>query len=149
MKKLLLGTYESSIGKKHQISLPKEFREYIGNRFIITKGIERNLLIVSGRQWRTLLEGTQGQPFTNTSVREIQRYILGNVKQVELDDRGRFVIPEYLRTYAGIRNEAVFLGIERYVELWDKDAWEIHQARLEHEMIALTKKLTEKREDAR
>src|SRR6266478_6148368 len=102
---MLLGQFEGKIGEKHQAALPKKFREVLGEKLIITKGFENCLIIVSEENWQTLLEGTEGKPFTNKSTRELQRFLLGNATYVELDAKGRLVVPEYLREFAGIRHE--------------------------------------------
>src|SRR5579872_6545394 len=102
---MLIGQYESRIGEKHQIGLPKKFREVLGEKLIITKGFENCLIIVSEENWKTLLEGTEGRPFTNKSTRELQRFFLGNSAYVELDAKGRFVLPEYLRSFAGMEED--------------------------------------------
>lgn len=127
---MLIGQYESKVGEKHQAALPKKFREVLGEKLIVTKGFENCLIIVSEEKWKTLLEGTEGKPFTNKSTRELQRFLLGNATAVELDAKGRFVLPEYLRNYAGVTTEIIFVGLQRFVEVWDKDRWEDHQNEL-------------------
>lgn len=114
---MLIGQYEGKIGEKHQAAMPKKFREILGDRLIITKGFEKCLIIVSIEGWRTLLEGTEGRPFTSKNTRELQRFLLGNATDVELDSKGRFVIPEYLRNFANIRTNLIFAGIERFAAI--------------------------------
>ena len=127
---MLLGQYEAKISEKYQASLPKKFRAELGDRLIVTKGFENCLIMVSEENWKTLLEGTEGKPFTDKSTRELQRFLLGNATYVELDAKGRFVISEYLRKFAGIKDVVVFTGIARFVEIWDKNAWEEHNKEL-------------------
>ena len=106
---MLLGQYEGKVGEKHQAALPKKFREVLGEKLIVTKGFENCLIIVSEEKWKTLLEGTEGKPFTNKSTRELQRFLLGNATAVELDAKGRFVLPEYLRSFAEIKTDIMTL----------------------------------------
>ncbi len=140
---MLLGQYESKIGEKHQLGLPKRFRDVLGEKLIVTKGFENCLLIVSEENWKTLLEGTEGKPFTSKSTRELQRFLLGNASYVQLDSKGRFVVPEYLRLFAHINTEVIFVGIQRFVELWDKKSWEEHQKELAKNIESIAEKLTE------
>ncbi|HWY79485.1 MAG TPA: division/cell wall cluster transcriptional repressor MraZ [Candidatus Sulfotelmatobacter sp.] len=140
---MLIGQYESKIGEKHQAGLPKKIRDILGEKLIITKGFENCLLIVSEDNWKILLEGTEGKPFTNKSTRELQRFLLGNASYIELDQKGRFVIPEYLRAFAHIDSEVIFLGIQRFVELWDKKSWEEHQQELAKNIESIADKLNE------
>src|SRR6266700_3457689 len=104
---MLLGQFEGKIGEKHQAALPKKFREILGDKLIITKGFEHCLIVVSEENWKTLLEGTEGRAFTSKSTRELQRFLLGNATDVELDSKGRFVIPNYLREFAGVTEEII------------------------------------------
>lgn len=139
---MLIGQYESKIGEKHQAALPKKFREILGDRLIITKGFENCLIVVSVRNWKTLLEGTEGRPFTSKSTRELQRFLLGNASDIDLDSKGRFVIPEYLRDFADIKTEIIFAGIERFVEIWDKNKWDDQQKELSKNIESIAERLS-------
>jgi len=141
---MLIGQYESKIGEKHQAALPKKFRETLGDKLIVTKGFENCLIVVSEENWKTLLEGTEGRPFTNKSTRELQRFLLGNATYVELDSKGRFVLPEYLRNFASIDKDIIFAGIQRFVEIWDKKHWEDHQKELSKDIESIAEKLSER-----
>lgn len=140
---MLIGQFEAKIGEKHQISFPKKFRDELGNKLIVTKGFENYLIVVSEERWKTLLEGTEGRPFTNNSTRKLQRFLLGNATFVELDNKGRFVLPEYLRKYASITDEIIYAGIERFVEIWDKKQWEEQQKLLSENITSIAERLSE------
>ncbi|MCZ7544439.1 MAG: division/cell wall cluster transcriptional repressor MraZ [Anaerolineae bacterium] len=38
-------------------------------------------------------------------------------------DRGRILIPPYLREYAGIDSNVIIAGMQAYVEIWNPEAW--------------------------
>jgi len=143
---MLLGQYEVKVGEKSRTALPKKLREVIGDKLIITLGYENSLIIVSEAGWKALLEGTEGRPFIEKPARETQRYLLGGATFVELDSKGRFVIPDYLRRFAKIKGEVVFLGLSRYVELWDKEIWEEYRQNLEKNIENISQKLLNKEE---
>ena len=143
---MLLGQYESRIGEKHQIGLPKKLRDVLGDRLIVTKGFEHCLIIVTEANWKTLLEGTEGKPFTNKSTRELQRFLLGNATYVQLDQKGRFVVPEYLRQFARIETDIVFIGVQRFVEIWNKKDWEAHQEELAKNIESIAERLSEEKD---
>jgi MraZ protein len=140
---MLIGQFESKIGEKHQVGLPKKFRDVLGEKLIITKGFENCLLIVSEENWKTLLEGTEGKPFTSKATRELQRFLLGNASDIDLDTKGRFVIPEYLRNFAGIKEDLVFVGIQRFVEIWNTKDWEEHQKELAKNIGSIAERLND------
>lgn len=141
---MVLGQYTSTIDNKNRSALPKKFRDELGSTLIITKGLDTQLIIVPVKQWNTLLEGTDGKPFIQRDVRQLQRFLLGNATEFELDTKGRFVLPDYLRDYAQISNEIVYVGVGRFVEVWDKKIWTKSQEEIvEKGMIAdIAEKLT-------
>lgn len=140
---MLLGQYDGKIGAKGRVALPKKFREILGDKLIITLGYENSLIIVSEKGWKALLEGTEGRPFIQSETRETQRFLLGGASDVELDVKGRFIIPSYLRSFAKIKGDVVFLGLSRYIEVWDKDEWEQYRAKLEKNIDRISQRLTE------
>src|SRR3990167_10447743 len=108
---MLIGQYEGKIGAKGRIAFPKKFRTILGDKLIVTLGYENSLIIVSEENWKALLEGTEGRPFIHSETRETQRFLLGGATNVELDSKGRFILPGYLREFAQIKDEAIFLGL--------------------------------------
>jgi MraZ protein len=143
---MIIGQYEGKVGEKARIAFPSKFRDEMGDNLILTKGLENNLLIISENNWKTLLEGTEGKPFTDKSTREMQRFLLGNATSVVLDAKRRFVIPDYLRTHAGIQEEEeiIFAGINRFVEVWNKKTWEEQQERLTKNIESIAERLSGK-----
>ncbi len=141
---MLLGQFASTIGEKARTAFPKKFRDVLGQNVILTQGFEKSLIAVSEEGWKALLEGTEGLPFTDASARETQRFLLGGAAFVELDEKGRFILPDYLRKYAEIAEEVIFIGMYRYVEIWDKKRWEEYNKHLGENINTITKRLTEK-----
>ena len=138
---MLIGQYEGKVGIKSRIAFPKKFRVALGDSLIITLGYENSLIIVSEENWKSLLEGTEGRPFIQSETRETQRFLLGGASSVKLDGKGRFILSGYLREFAKIKSEVVFLGLSRYVEVWDKDRWEEYRQNLEKNIDSISKRL--------
>ncbi len=120
---MIIGEYNQKIGDKNRIAFPKKFREEIGNRLIVTKGYEGCLVIMSPAQWEEMVSDSISGPFVSGLIRDTSRFLLGSATEVELDVQGRFVIPPYLIEYGSVKEEGVFIGLGRWVELWDKEKW--------------------------
>jgi len=141
---MLLGQYEGKIDKKGRTAFPKKFREVLGDKLIITFGYENSLIVVSEENWKALLEGTEGRPFIESPTRETQRFLLGGASGVELDVKGRFILPNYLREFGKVKENVIFIGLSRYVEIWDKDKWSKYQKFLEKNIDTISQRLVEK-----
>ncbi len=146
---MLIGQYEAKLGTKGRVAFPAKFRKELGDKLIITLGYENSLIVVSEPNWKALLEGTEGKPFIQSETRETQRFLLGGAVEVELDAKGRFIIPVFLRQFAKIEDEIIFLGLSRYVEIWNKKTWQEYQKILEKKIDRISQRLVEKDKNAK
>jgi len=140
---MLIGQYHSKVSLKGRIAFPKKFRDVLGDQLVLTLGYEGSLIIVSNDNWKSLISGTEDKPFFLGSARDTNRFLLGSASEVNLDEQGRFVIPPYLRDYAKIVSEVVFLGLNQYVEVWEKGRWLEHQKYLGEHIGEIAEKLGE------
>ena len=120
---MLIGEYRNKLVAGNRIAFPKKFREEIGSKIVVAQGYEGCLVAVSLKQWEGLIVDAANGPFVSEPVRDTTRFLLGSAVEVELDDQGRFVLPQNLREYASIGGEVCFLGLGRWVEIWDKKRW--------------------------
>lgn len=139
---MIIGEYKQKIGDKNRIAFPKKFREELGNKLIITKGYEGCLLILSPAQWEELVSDSVSGPFVSGLIRDTSRFLLGSASEVELDSQGRFVIPPYLVEYSVIDNDAVFLGLGRWVEVWSDKKWHEKRVEIENNSSNIAEKLS-------
>ena len=139
---MVIGQYSARLDEKFRVAFPKQFREEIGKRIVVTQGFEGSLILVAESNWKALLEGTVDRPFIESKVRDIQRYLLGCASVVEFDEKGRMLLPEYLRLFAQIETDVIFLGISRYIELWDKKRWDAYHMGLTKRIESVIEKLS-------
>ncbi len=143
---MLLGQVNNKLDDKNRLSFPFKFRRELGDKLIITQNMEGSLLVVSSDKWETLLEGTKDKPFIQKETRDVQRFLFGSAAEVELDEKGRFLLPEHLKIYSGIKSEAVFVGVYNRVEIWDKKRWqEYNKSHLSKNISEISQKLTEEK----
>lgn len=141
---MLIGQFNVKVGEKGRIAFPKRFREELGSTIIVTYGFENSLMVVSEKNWSSLLEGTEDKPFLLSSARDTQRFLLGGATIAELDNQGRFILPDYLRRFASIEEELVIVGLYRYVEIWDRKKWEAYQSKAQSNIAEIAEGLIDK-----
>lgn len=143
---MLIGRQDTKIDEKNRIILPAKFRRELGDNLIVTQGFEGSLIVISVSKFELLLEGTRGKPIIDKNARDVERFLLGNAEEVTLDDKGRFIVPNYLREYASLNEEVSMLGVIRYVQIWDKKRWETHNLELIKKIEPITEKLSKNNE---
>jgi MraZ protein len=45
------------------------------------------------------------------------------------DKQGRFIIPQYLKDFAGIKEKSVIIGVSNRIEIWDHERWQEYFAK--------------------
>lgn len=120
---MLIGEYRSKTGEKKRVSLPKKFREELGENLILTRGYENALILVNKDMWQNVAKEVMEGSFINKNIRDTSRFLVGGAKEIETDSQGRFVIPQALVEHAQISNEVVFIGLINWIEIWDKEKW--------------------------
>lgn len=120
---MIIGEYRSTIGDKKRVSLPKKFRDELGQEIILTRGYEDSLILVNKGMWEKIAKDVVGGSFINKNIRDTSRFLIGGAIEISIDKQGRFLIPESLYEHAKLSKEIVFIGLINWIEVWDKDKW--------------------------
>ncbi|MGI6343594.1 MAG: division/cell wall cluster transcriptional repressor MraZ [Bacillota bacterium] len=135
---MLLGEYQHSLDDKGRITIPSRLREGLGERFVVTKGLDRCLFVYPLTEWESLEAKLRALPFTRADVRAFVRLLFSGATECEMDRQGRILLPPNLRAHAGLERDAVVLGVSNRVEIWDRATWEEYneQASAAYEQVA-------------
>ena len=120
---MLIGEYEHSIDAKGRLIMPAKLREDIGEKFIITKGLDGCLFGFSQNEWTNFEEKLKTLPLTNKNARDFVRFFLSGATECEIDKQGRFLIASNLRQYAEMEKEVAIIGVGTRIEIWNKEKW--------------------------
>jgi len=74
-------------------------------------------------------------------ARGFARVMLSGAMEVEFDQLGRVLLPEYLKEYAGIVKNAVITGVFNRLEIWDEARWREYKDKAENNVGDLAEKL--------
>ena len=121
---MFIGEYQHSIDPKGRVIIPSKFREGLGERFIVTKGLDECLFAYSCEEWSNIEAKLKTLPFTDKDVRAFVRFFFAGAAECESDKQGRILIPQNLRDHAGLTKDIYVIGVSSRVELWDKHKWE-------------------------
>ncbi len=141
---MFLGEYQHTIDIKGRLSIPAKFRQLLSEGAVITRGIgDHCLFIYSKTEWEKLAEKISSLPVGQANSRALQRLVLAGAMNVEIDKLGRVLVPEYLRSYAGIKRAVVLAGLFNRIELWDGEEWERNKKNIEGSSGEIAEKLGE------
>lgn len=128
---MFLGEYTHSVDAKGRLTIPAKFRAALMDGLVVTRGLERHLVIYPLSGWQTLAERIVAQPISQQRVRALRRRIFSQAVDLVPDKQGRILIPASLRTFADIDSEVVVVGNFDFVEVWAGDVWSRQRAAVE------------------
>ena len=124
MVNVLMGEFHHNIDEKNRLIIPSKFRTEIGDKFVITRGIEKCLFVYSLNEWENIVSKLKTLPFTQKNSRDFTRFFLSGATICEVDKSGRTCISTPLVNYANLKKECVIIGANDRLEIWDLDAWD-------------------------
>ena len=120
---MLMGEYHHNIDGKGRIIIPSKFRNDLGEKFIITRGLDKCLFVYSEEEWNKLISKLKTLPFTNKDARNFTRFFLSGATANEFDRQGRINISSSLVNYANLTKECVIIGANDRLEIWSEELW--------------------------
>jgi len=127
---MFIGEYRHSIDDKGRLAIPAKFRSSL-KKAVVTRGLDACLFVYPMSEWKILAEKLANLPISQANSRAFARLMLAGAMDVEIDSQGRIVLPEYLRSYAGLGKQVVLAGLYNRIELWSEAAWETYTQRAE------------------
>lgn len=116
------GVFHHNIDAKGRLSFPVKFRDALGTRFILSKGLNQCLWAMTEEDFETLEDKLEALPIPAAAAQKLQYHFAANF-DVEADGQGRILVPPELRTFAGLQKEITFIGFKGRVEIWDTALW--------------------------
>lgn len=121
---MFMGEYAHNIDKKGRIIIPAKFREELGLKVIITRGLDGCLNGYTKEQWELIYEQLLKLPSTKKDARMFVRMMTSKAAECEIDSQGRVLLPSTLIAIAEIEKECVIIGAANHIEIWAKERWE-------------------------
>lgn len=129
----LMGNFSQTMDTKGRMSFPQKLRDIIGDKFIITNGIDGCLFVYSLDDFERIARKLGEVPMSKG--RAIQRRLMSWAVEVEADKQGRILIPLNLREQAGLEKDIIVAGVVDRCEIWDRQRWNDFNAAVDDEEL--------------
>jgi len=140
---MFIGEYTYSIDDKKRLGIPQRFRQQLKKGGVITRGLDSCLFLYSRQEWEKLARKLSQMPLSRADARGFSRIMLSGAMEVEFDNLGRILIPDYLKDYAQLKKKTVVAGLYNRVEIWDEDIWRAYKETTEKEAGNIAERLNE------
>ncbi len=132
---MLIGEFRNTFDEKGRILFPSKLRSVLQrDELVVTQGLDHCLMLFTTEEWASLNEKIMGSAsLFNDQKRLVMRRFIAPAQKLDFDRSGRLSIPQNLREYASLKGEAVILGLNKYMELWDSQCYSDYLERTEEQ----------------
>jgi len=134
------GSFDHSLDGKGRVIIPASFREALGENFTITINPNKTAVAIYPKEmWDQQLERlSQINPMDKIGL-QYERYVMSvSFSGNSMDAQGRVLIPAKLRAKIGLARDIVFVGLNRYIEIWDAEVYQKMEAQTEEDFENLS-----------
>lgn len=142
---MFFGEYQHSIDPKGRVAIPAKFRRGLENGLVVTSGLDSCLLIYSKDEWVNRAQKVLEHPVEQANSRAYHRFMFGSAMDAECDSQGRILISDRLRTYAGLKEKVVLVGLYNRIEVWDEERWKEYKAKLDEKGTEIAEQIASMR----
>ncbi len=118
-----MGEFHHNIDEKGRLIIPSKIRYELGEKFIITRGLDKCLFVYPLNEWENIIKKYRELPNTK-DARNFMRFFLSGASECEFDKQGRINISSPLVNYASLSRECVIIGVNDRIEIWSKEMWD-------------------------
>ena len=129
---LFTGKYENKIDQKGRVSLPADFRDLLSENndsrsFYIFPSPNLKCLEASDKIFiERIIDSIQHQVdiFSDQEVGHAR--LIAEMRRIQYDSTGRFVMPSDFLAYADIKNNAIFVASLSRFQIWNPSHYRAH-----------------------
>ncbi len=117
-----------NMDEKGRVLLPARIKarmpESSRHEIVLGRGMEPCLIIYTQESYHEEFERINTLDRFNREHRKLQRNFFRGSEDVELDNQGRFRIPQRMAQYAHLRKEMLIVGAGKVLEIWNPDLYD-------------------------
>ena len=129
-----IGEFAHSLDDRGRLAIPAKFRPRFKDGAVVTRWLEKSLAVFPTKRFAELQGKVAELPVSRGNARQFTRFLMSGAHEDEPDGQGRIVLPQHLREYAGIANEAIVVGANDHLEIWSPKNWREYIADTEGSM---------------
>jgi MraZ protein len=123
------GITQLSLDAKGRLAIPARYRGELtsscAGHLRVTVDPSKCLLIYPQPAWEPIEQKLNKLSSFESKTRNLQRLLVGNACDVEMDAAGRILVSPPLRQFASLSKDVVLVGQGAKFELWDETQWNL------------------------
>jgi MraZ protein len=135
-------SFDYTIDDKYRLLIPANFREELGEQFVVSRGIGGACIwLLSMQQWEERIESKLKRPAPVTQqVMDLERFLYLDLQEGRLDKEGRLCLSKRLLDFAKIDVPSALqvAGLNWRIEIWAKNQWRATDGEMKGDVLLQT-----------
>ncbi len=140
-EQVFLGEYTHTLDDKGRLTLPARWRVELGDEVVITRGLDPCLFVFPKTKFQAIAHEYDQIGLGRSDARALSRFLFAKAIDDAPDRQGRIIIPTSLREFAGIDGEAVIVGANNRIEIWNAQRYRELNSQLESNIGELSERV--------
>ena len=127
------GRYDYAIDDKSRVSIPSKYREVLAANYdmrLVLTNLESCIVAYPYGEWLNVQQRLSSNPSPTPEHRNFLRFFFSGVFECPIDKLGRILLPQSLKSYAGIKKEVTIAGMTNKLEIWAHEKFEEQMAKV-------------------
>ncbi|MBD3175800.1 MAG: cell division/cell wall cluster transcriptional repressor MraZ [Armatimonadia bacterium] len=120
----LVGTHQARIDQKGRLTLPAPVRPALGGTVVLTAGMDPCVVVYPESTWQVIEESILARKQFGEDERWWRRAMGEAAEERSVDDQGRVLVGDRLRTGCELGRDVLVLGALDRLEIWDPATYE-------------------------
>lgn len=138
---MLIGEFAHSLDDKNRLSLPAKFRQEMGKKVVLARGLDHSVTIFTVKEWKKIAEKLSDSSMLQADNRNFNRFIFSGAVEVEVDSIGRVLVPDFLKEWGKLGAKVAIIGVQNRAEIWNENTWRERKTAVEGQADTLAEKL--------
>ncbi|KKT75151.1 MAG: hypothetical protein UW71_C0007G0023 [Parcubacteria group bacterium GW2011_GWB1_44_7] len=138
---MLIGEFAHSLDDKNRLSLPAKFRQEMGKKVVLARGLDRSVAIFTVKEWGKIAEKLSDSSMLQADNRNFNRFMFSGAVEVTIDSIGRVLVPDFLKEWGNLGARVAIIGVQNRAEIWNENVWRERKTAVENQAEALAEKL--------
>jgi MraZ protein len=137
-----LGNFAHTVDEKGRVSLPADFRKVLAaageSSIVLTNYVSEGARCLEGfglGAWREFEAKLRQKSRFSAKLQRLENFYLSRAAECPIDRTGRILLPNHLRSYAGIEKDVTFTSSIHGFRVWDTRVWNLTFAAAEQALL--------------
>jgi len=127
------GEWTVKLDEKSRITVPSRIRDIMRvfsfDSWFMAPGDNQSIFLFDREGWANLRHNAGKAGQSDEESLAFRRIFFSLTEESRPDPQGRMPLPEHVRKHAAIEKEAVVIGVDDHLEVWNREVWNAFKSR--------------------